>query len=179
VDIGGVEDGDRVILAVRAGAGVGIGIASKKEGDAVAVKAVIIPAPSGGRVPLEIAERTIQELCERYAVQEIAYDPEQFLRSAELLQQRGLPMVEIPQRPMRLAQATATMWRLVSAGLLRHDGASDLRSQVMLGRTKETVQGWYLVPTVDTAGLIAVAIAAHQASQSGGDFWVFLGKAES
>jgi hypothetical protein len=179
VDIGGVEDGDQVILAVRAGAGVGIGIASRKDGDAVAVKAIIIPTPSGGRVPLEVVERTIRDLCGRYSVQEVAYDREQFMRSAEILEQRGLPMVEIPQRPMRLAQATATMWRLVSAGLLRHDGAADLRSQVMLGRTKETIQGWYLVPTVDTAGLVAVAIAAHQASQSGGDFWVFLGKAES
>jgi phage terminase large subunit-like protein len=98
-------------------------------------------------------------------VREIAYDPEQFMRSAELLTERGLPMIEIPQRPMRLAQATATMWRLVSAGLLRHDGSPELRSQVMLGRTKETVQGWYLVPTAQTAALIAVAVAVHQATQ--------------
>jgi len=57
------------------------------------------------------------------------------------------------------------MWRLVSAGLLRHDGSPELRSQVLLGRTKETVQGWYLVPTAQTAGLIAVAMAVHQATQ--------------
>jgi hypothetical protein len=35
----------------------------------------------------------------------------------------------------------------------------------MLGRTKETVQGWYLVPTAQTAALIAVAMAVHQATQ--------------
>ena len=74
-------------------------------------------------------------------------------------------MIEIPQRPMRLAQATATMWRLVSAGLLRHDGSPELRAQVLLGRAKETVQGWYLVPSAQTAGLIAVIMAAHQATQ--------------
>ncbi len=74
-------------------------------------------------------------------------------------------MIEIPQRPLRLAQATATMWRLVSGGLLTHDGDPDLRTQVLQGRTKETVQGWYLVPTASTAGLVAVAMAAHQATQ--------------
>jgi phage terminase large subunit-like protein len=165
VDIGGIEDGDEVVLAVRAAAGMGIGIAALKPDGAVAVKAEILAPPSGGRIPLEVVERTLHQLCTRYVVREIAYDPEQFMRSAELLTERGLPMIEIPQRPMRLAQATATMWRLVSAGLLRHDGSPELRSQVMLGRTKETVQGWYLVPTAQTAALIAVAIAVHQATQ--------------
>jgi phage terminase large subunit-like protein len=165
VDIGGVEDGDEVVLAVRAAAGMGIGIAALKPDGAVAVRAEILAPPSGSRIPLEVVERTLHQLCTRYMVREIAYDPEQFMRSAELLTERGLPMIEIPQRPMRLAQATATMWRLVSAGLLRHDGSRDLRAQVMLGRTKETVQGWYLVPGAGTAGLIAVVIAAHQATQ--------------
>jgi phage terminase large subunit-like protein len=165
VDIGGVEDGEEITLAVRAGAGCGIGIAAPREDGAVAVRAEIFPAPSGGRVPLEVLERALHDLCSRYVVREIAYDPEQFMRSAELLTERGLPMIEIPQRPMRLAQATATMWRLVSAGLLRHDGSPELRSQVMLGRTKETVQGWYLVPSAPTAALIAVAMAVHQATQ--------------
>jgi phage terminase large subunit-like protein len=181
VDIGGVADGEEVFLAVRAAAGMGIGIAalrpesfarrgpdgSIEEGNrfAVAVRAEILPPPPGGRVPLGVVEQTLIELCRRYAVREIAYDAEQFMRSAELLAEQGLPMVEIPQRPMRLAQATATMSRLVSGGLLRHDGSPELRAQVVAGQTKETVQGWYLVPTAQTAALIAVAIAAHQATQ--------------
>jgi phage terminase large subunit-like protein len=173
VDIGGVKDGDEVYLAVRAAAGVGIGIASPRDNGVVAVRAEIMLPPAGGRVPLEVVERTLRELCERYNVREVAFDPEQFKRSAELLTGTGLPMMEIPQRPMRLAQATATLWRLVSAGLLRHDGSPGLRSQVLLGRTKETVQGWYLVPTAQTAGLIAVAMAVHQATQSTPtEFWV-------
>jgi phage terminase large subunit-like protein len=169
VDIGGVEDGEEVVLAIRAGTGCGVGIAAMRPDDAVAVRAEIIAPPPGSRVPLEVIERLIVELCERYDVQGIAYDGEQFMRSAELLRERGLPMVEVPQRPQRLAQATATMWRLVSAGLLRHDGARDLRSQVLLGRTKETVAGWYLVPDGQTPGLIAVAMAAHQATQMPAD----------
>jgi phage terminase large subunit-like protein len=173
VDIGRIEDGEEVNLTVRAGAGCGIGIAANRPDGAVAIRAEIIPAPSGGRVPLEVVERMLHDLCRRYRVREIAYDPEQFMRSAELLKKAGLPMEEVPQRPMRLAQATATMWRLVSAGLLRHDGSPDLRSQVLLGRTKETVQGWYLVPTAQTAGLIAVAMAVHQATQfTPTEFWV-------
>jgi phage terminase large subunit-like protein len=173
VDIGGIQDGEPVTLAVRAGVGCGIGIAALREGGAVAVGAEIIPAPNGGRVPLEVVERTLHDLSRRYAVREIAYDPEQFQRSAELLTERGLPMNEIPQRPLRLAQATSNMWRLISAGLLRHDGDPDLRSHVMAGRTKETVQGWYLVPTPRTAALIAVAMAVLQATQfTPTEFWV-------
>jgi hypothetical protein len=49
----------------------------------------------------------------------------------------------------------------------------------MAGQTKETQMGWRLDPTANTAGLIALAMVVHQASQTGGDFWVFLGKAES
>ena len=165
VDIGGIQDGDEVYIAVRAAAGMGIGIASPREDGAVAIRAELLAPSPGGRVSLEAVEFAIRRLCERYTVREVAFDPEQFKRSAELLTEQGLPMMEIPQRPMRLAQATSTMWRLVSAGLLRHDGSPELRSQVLLGRTKETVQGWYLVPTAQTAGLIAVAMAAHEATQ--------------
>ncbi len=167
VDIGGVEDGDEVWIAVRAGAGMGIGIAAPKPDGAVATRAELAPPPPSGRYRLDQVEFALRRLAERYVVHEIAYDPAQFERPAELLAAEGLPMVEVPQRPMRLAQATATMWRLISAKLLRHDGSDELRTQVSLGQTKETVQGWYLIPSAQTAGLIAVAMAVHRASELG------------
>jgi phage terminase large subunit-like protein len=143
------------------------------------VRLEAIQPPAGGRVPLEQVEWALRGLAKRYRVQEIGYDPDQFRRSAEILYQESLPMIEIPQRPQRLAMATATLWRMVSAGLLNHDGDPELRTQVMAGQTKETQMGWRLDPTANTAGLIALAMVVHQASQTGGDFWVFLGKAGS
>jgi phage terminase large subunit-like protein len=139
----------------------------------------VIPPPPNGRVALKDAEFALRRICERYSVREIAYDYDQFGRSAEFLEEAGLPMTKIPQSPKMLAIATTTLWRLISGGLLQHDGNSQLRSQVLAGEAKDTTSGWRLSPTAETAGLVAMAIAANQASQSQGDFWVFLGKAES
>jgi phage terminase large subunit-like protein len=163
IDVGGVAPGDEVYVGVRIGAEIGIGLASLR-GEGVAVKMIPIPAPVGSRVPLRVVEGTLRELALEYDVRDVAYDPDHFARSAELLIQEGLPMSEVFQSPKKLTQATATFWRLVSGKLLSHDGDMELRRQVLAGRTKETQQGWRLEPTADTAGLIAVLMAAHQAT---------------
>jgi phage terminase large subunit-like protein len=177
-DIGNLQDGDEVYVAIRAGAGIGIGIVSPRGDERVAVDIEVIPPPPNGRVALKDAEFALRRICERYKVREIAYDYDQFGRSAELLEEAGLPMVKTPQSPKMLAIATTSLWRLISGGLLQHDGNSQLRSQVLAGEAKDTTSGWRLSPTAETAGLVAMAIAAHQASQNQGDFWVFLGKAD-
>jgi phage terminase large subunit-like protein len=164
-DIGNVTDGDEVYVAVRAAAGVGIAIVARRLDERVAVRLEAIHAPVGSRVPLEQVEWALRGLAKRYQVREIAYDPDQFRRSAEILEQEGLPMLEVPQRPQRLSMATATLWRMASAALLSHDGDPELRTQVMAGQTKETQMGWRLDPTANTAGLIALAMAVHQATQ--------------
>jgi hypothetical protein len=56
----------------------------------------------------------LRELALEYDVLDVAYDPDHFARSAELLIQEGLPMTEMFQSPKRLTQATATFWRLIS-----------------------------------------------------------------
>lgn len=73
-------------------------------------------------------------------------------------------MVEAAQTPPRYAEATATLWRLIAAGLIVHDGDDALRREVLAGQTKETEQGWRLVATEQTRALIALALAVHQAS---------------
>jgi phage terminase large subunit-like protein len=109
-------------------------------------------------------EWSIRRLTERYKVEAVLYDPASFMRSAELLAQSGIPMLATPQTPIRYAEATATLWRLISAGLIVHDGDEDLRREVLAGQTKETEQGWRLVATEQTRALIALALAVHQAS---------------
>ena len=63
----------------------------------VAVRAEILD----GDVPLEAVERRLLELRERYRVQEIATDRGAFLRSAELLAARAMPVVKTPHSPER------------------------------------------------------------------------------
>jgi phage terminase large subunit-like protein len=164
-DIGGVVEGEEVTVAVRVGAAAGIAIAAERHDGHVAVKVEILHAPIGGRLAYESVEYALRRIAERYTVLRVGFDPDQFQRSAEILQEAGLPMMEVPQRPKRLAGATSTLWRLISGGLLAHDGDPDLRAQVFAGRTKETVEGYRLEPTADTAGLIALAMACHMITE--------------
>jgi phage terminase large subunit-like protein len=164
-DVGNVAEGDEVYISVRVATGVGIGIASPR-GEKVAVKLQTIPRPASGRVPLWKVEAALRELARQYEVLDISYDADQFLRPAEILEEEGLPMSEVPQRTRRLSQATSTLWRYYSGGLLGHDGDLELRSQVLAARTKETIEGWHLDPEPSSAGVIAVAMALHQASEA-------------
>jgi phage terminase large subunit-like protein len=167
VDIGALEEGDRVVVGIRVGAGVWIGIVAPREGERVAVGIEDILRPESGRVSFRVIEYRLQDLCERYDVIEIDYDPEQLGTAADVLIEAGLPMEEVGQRAQRLAKATSTFWRLVSSGLLMHDGDEDLRRQVLAGQTKETVGGWRLDPTAETNALIALVVAAHEATKIG------------
>lgn len=165
VDVGGVGDGEDVYVAVRLGGGAGLAIVAPREDGRVAVKLEMLPAPTQGRIAYAGVEAACRRLAERYRVISFAYDPDQFRPSAERLIEEGLPMDEVPHRTTRLSRATATLWRLISSGLLAHDGDPVLREQVLAGRTKETLQGWHLEPTSATTGLIALAIAAEEATK--------------
>jgi phage terminase large subunit-like protein len=159
VDIGGVEDGEQVWLHAWAGSGGGVAIAAPRE-EGVAVRTETV-----GDAPLEVLERLLVGLADQYDVREVGYDKVQFRRSAELLEARGLPMVEIPHSTERTSIASVTLSRLVKSGQLRHDGDDTLRSHVLAGLTKESERGWRFVPTPQSWLLSALALAVHQATQ--------------
>jgi phage terminase large subunit-like protein len=167
VDIGALEFGDRVVVGIRVGAGVGVGIVAPRSDERVAVGVETIPRPETGRVSFRTIEAHLLDLAERYDVLEIDYDPRQVGTAADVLIERGLPMEPIPQTPLRLSTATSTLWRLISSGLLMHDGDAELRREVLAGQTRETVGGWRLDPTPDTSALVALTIACHEATKIG------------
>lgn len=164
-DVGGIAEGEPVTIGVRIGVEAGIAIVALRDDERIAVKLQMVSAPPSGRVSLAEVEAELRRLAEVYRVLEIVYDRDQFERSADLLIEAGLPMQEVPQSPKRLATATATLWRVASGGLLGHDGDPVLRAQVLAGQPKETTQGLHLVPTRQTSGLIALAVAVHEATE--------------
>ncbi len=161
VDIGRVKEGEAVWVSVSAGANPAIVLAAPREDEAAAVKSFIWE----GEVSLETLEQWIVSLTDTYDIREVSYDRVEFQRSAELLEARGLPMLEIPHSPERLSIVSQTLHRLISQGDLAHDGDVALRSQVTSAVTKETERGWRLLKSQNSRGLIAMAVAVHQATQ--------------
>jgi phage terminase large subunit-like protein len=135
----------------------------------VAVKARVI-APMEYGLPLETIEKAVRDACEGMNVRQVLYDPWTFRRSAELLQADGLPMIEFPQSPERMANASENLYRLIDSGQLAHDGDPVLRAHVVAGVTKETERGWRLVKDPKLSrpidALIALAMAALPAAQN-------------
>ena len=158
-DIGQVQDGDSVILVPSVGHNAAIGIASARD-DRVAVRAEVLE-PREGRSILADTEDRLVELCERYDVIEVRHPLGGFLRSADLLVGRGVPMREDPHSPMRLAAATGTFDRMRRAGLLIHDGDPELRKHVLAAQLKSSETGERYMISDRSRAQIAVMMAVH------------------
>jgi phage terminase large subunit-like protein len=129
---------------------------------------VLKPGVEG--IALESVEAAVREACEGRNVKAVLYDPWRFQRSAEILGEEGLPVVEFPQSPERMANASENLYRLIETGCLVHDGDPVLRAHVVAGITKQTERGWRLVKDPKLArpidALIALAMAALPAAQN-------------
>lgn len=100
--------------------------------------------PNGDTVDVASVEQFLRDLHRRYDVQEIAYDPAYFQRSAEVLADDGLPMVEFPQSAQRMVPACQTAYELVCGGLVAHDGSPVYSDQVTSAAPRSTGEGWRL-----------------------------------
>jgi phage terminase large subunit-like protein len=80
-------------------------------------------------------ENFIRELVTAFEVKEIAYDPYNFRRSKDILEDEGLPMLEFPQHPSRTAPATKLMRDSVISTELAHEGSAAMRAQVVAAVT--------------------------------------------
>jgi phage terminase large subunit-like protein len=161
VDIGGLEPGERVWVSVDVGTNPAVVVAAPREGESAAVQAWIWE----GQVPLEVVESWVVSLTDEFEVVEVSYDRVGFQRSAELLEARGLPMLEVPHSPERMSIVSQTLHRLIQQRKIRHDGDRALRAQVLGAVTKETERGWRLLKSPQSRALIAMAVAVHQATQ--------------
>lgn len=160
LDRDSIADGGIVYMAVDYGTNPAVAMAAPREDGKVAVSATILE----GDVPLEVVERTIMGLARRYEVQEVAYQPGVFNRSADLLGV-SLAMQDIPHSTERMSAATGALYRTIMAGELLHSGDPTLRSHVLSGITKETQRGWHLMKSQDSRGLIALAFAVQRATE--------------
>jgi phage terminase large subunit-like protein len=86
----------------------------------------IIPTP-GNTVDLRSVEDHVRELCARFAVREIAFDPTFGRSMMANLVEDGLPAVEFRQGWVSMAPAVKELERVILARQLRHGGHPVLR----------------------------------------------------
>lgn len=123
--------------------------------------------PDGGRLEVASVEAYLRDLHQRYDVVEFAYDPAYFQRSAEILTDDGLPMVEFPQSRQRMIPACGHAYELIVAGKVIHDGSPVFTDQVLSAAQRMTDDGWRLSKgksrrKIDAA--IALVIALDRAT---------------
>ena len=122
----------------------------------------------GGKIRLEQIEAFILELKQRYRVREVAYDPRFFERSAELLEQAGLTMVEYMQNSRPMGDAYQSFYQHAAEGLLCHDGDPIFAAHIEATAADKTEHGWKVrklksSQRIDAtvAAVLAVARAQH------------------
>lgn len=100
--------------------------------------------PSGSTVDVAAVENHLRDLHRNLTLREVAYDPAYFERSAQVLADDGLPMVEFPQSASRMVPACQTAYELICTGVVVHDGDAVFADQVVSASPRETDGGWRL-----------------------------------
>lgn len=166
VDIGQVEDGENVVLVPSVGHNAAIAIAAERSDGRVAVRVEVLE-PGDDSILVRTEER-ITELCDRYDVLEVHHPLGAFMRSADILADKGIPMIQAPHSPAALTAASGTFDRLLRSGGILHDGDPVLRSHALSATRKTTETGERYEITDRSRGLIAVVMAVHGVAATGG-----------
>jgi phage terminase large subunit-like protein len=100
-------------------------------------------------------------------VKEMPYDPWNFRESAEILAERGLPMLEFTQGGARMGQASETLYELIVQRRLVHDGDPLMKRHVLSAVATPTDRGGWQISKRKSLeridGCVALAMAADRA----------------
>lgn len=131
----------------------------------------------GDRVPFDLVEDHLRNVARRYSLQEAAYDPWRFDRSAETLESEGLSMVEYPQTNERMCPASQGLYDAVTSLAVAHDGDDVLAAHVDAAVSRDVGRDtWRLDKRKSKAAMdasVALAIALDRSlADEGGSFSV-------
>jgi phage terminase large subunit-like protein len=111
-------------------------------------------------------EATLIDLCSRFAVRRILFDPYQMQAVAQRLQKRGLPIKEFPQTSVNLTIASQNLYELVEGrNLILYPDAA-MRLSASRAIAVETPRGWRIAKEKQTHKIdviVALGMAAHAA----------------
>jgi phage terminase large subunit-like protein len=123
--------------------------------------------PEGGVLDVSAVESYLREMAQQYDIQEIAFDPAFFMRTAEALAEDGFPLVEFPQSPQRMIPACGNLYDLIVNQRLAHDGNPLFTDQVLSAAQRMRDNGWTLSKGKSKRkidAVIALAMAADRAT---------------
>lgn len=105
---------------------------------------VLVPPTDGSSLDIAAVEDEVRKAAGRWDVQAAAYDPWRFERSAQILGDEGLLMVEHPMTNARMAPASEALHEAIMRGRIYHSGDRVFSSHVNAGVPTETERGWRL-----------------------------------
>jgi phage terminase large subunit-like protein len=125
------------------------------------------PSPSEP-LDFEVAiEETLIDLCGRFAVHKILFDPYQMQASAQRLQKKGLPIREFPQTSPNLTIASQNLYELIEGrNLILYPDAA-MRLSASRAIAIETSRGWRIAKEKQSHKIdviVALGMAAHAAT---------------
>lgn len=132
----------------------------------------LINTVSGAVIEPQAVEDHIRELCARFDVQEIAFDPHLARQSMQRLLDDGLPVIEFRQAPLTMAPAIGTLERVVNGRNIRHNGHPILRhhfDSVVASRSDMGLVRMHKGQKTDRIdGAVAAAMAVSRAAAGEG-----------
>ena len=115
--------------------------------------------------PVDVTDvmQYLRQLDSMYDLQEVPYDPRLFDVPAKMLEDEGLPMVEIPQSAERMTPAFGTLFEMIKRSELSHDGDVEFTAQILNAVPRFNERGFTLAKAksrgrIDAAYALATAV---------------------
>jgi phage terminase large subunit-like protein len=100
--------------------------------------------PDGERLDVAAIEAKVRELHRSGNLSAVVYDPAYFERSAQALEDDGVPMVEFPQSAARMVPACGHAYEQIVNGKVAHNGDPVLTDHVLSAAPRVVGEGWRL-----------------------------------
>jgi phage terminase large subunit-like protein len=116
----------------------------KDENGVVRVKSQIWHPQGENYLDVQEIEAFIVKLATKYKLIEVAYDPAFMERTAQVLLDRGINMVNFPQTHSRMIPACGNAYEMIANNKVIHEGDPEFTDQVLSAAQKVTDMGWRL-----------------------------------
>jgi hypothetical protein len=123
------------------------------------------PAPnahepiSGDRIPFDLVEDFIRDCARRFVVRTVAFDPWRFDRSAEILMNEGIEMLEFPQSNERMAPASQGLFDAVVETRLAFPDDKVIAGQMEAATAKQVGRDAWRLDKTQAAEAMDYAVA--------------------